>query len=386
MNYKLLEIASFYSKYLDYFYKKNHELDHIDYNNHLKLLLSDCFAECDFIHPELHKLGIESEIVIYNDERLQRKWKMECSKWTLFEIVCEQIKKYQPDVIFFSDMTILNENQYKYIRSIINYKTKFVGWHFTMVNDSYKKIFNCFDQIYTGNKYTVSLIAPYCKNVKLLYHGFATSILNDVKQVKRVNRIVFPGSIFIGEEIHNNRIDMFGKLYSKNIPCEFYGNIYGSFLPHTPKQFAKWIIQKNKPTMDRILTEKKLRKNIKQSVFGLDYYKILANYSICVNQHAGIPCKGGSGNMRMFEATGMGACLLTDYRDENLDLFVPDEEIVVYKNYDELIEKAQYLINNPTLTSEIAKRGQLRTLNTHSYKDKAEKMNEYILELFREKK
>lgn len=382
MSYKLLEISAFYTKYLEYFYQKNPNLENLDYNNHLKFLLSDCFAECDFIHPELHKLGVESKIVIYNDERIQRKWKEDYKNNTLFEIVCEQIKEYQPDVIFFSDMTILNEEQYNHIRNMLDNKCKFVGWHFTIVNDSNKNIFKCFDQIYTGNKYILTLIKPYCKDVRLLYHGFETSIFNKVNPKTRTNKIVFPGSIFMGEEIHNNRIDMFGKLYSKNIPCEFYGNIYGSFLPHTPKQLVKWILQKNKPSKDRITTEKLLRKNIKQSVFGLDYYRVLANYSICVNQHAAIACTG-SGNMRMFEATGMGACLLTDYREENVDLFVPDEEIVVYKNYDELIEKAEYLINNPAAASDIAKRGQQRTLNTHSYKQKAEKMNEYILELFR---
>lgn len=381
MNYKLLEITSFYSKYLEYFYSKNRAMENLSYKEHLGTILSDCFAECDFIHPELHKLGVESKIVIYNDERLQRKWKEEYKNSTLFEIVCEQIKEYQPDVIFFSDMTILNEEQYKYIRNRIN-KCKFVGWHFTTVTDSCKNIFKYYDQIYTGSKYILSLIKPYCNNVKLLYHGFAPSILNTVNPKSRENKIVFPGSIFMGEEIHNNRIDMFGKLYSKNIPCEFYGNIYGSFLPQTPKQIVKWVIQKNKPSKERIETEKLLRKNIKQSVFGLDYYKVLANYSICVNQHAAI-AGTGSGNMRMFEATGMGCCLLTDYREENADLFVPDEEIVVYHNYDELIEKAEYLINNPKVAEGIAKKGQQRAINTHSYKQKAEKMNEYILELLK---
>lgn len=382
IQYRLLEIASFYQKYLEYFYKKNTDLSNLDYKEHLKLLLSDCFAECDFIHPEFTKLGVESDIIIYNDEKLQRKWNEKYKNCSLFEIACAQIKSFKPDVIFFSDMTILNEEQYNHIRNMLDNKCKFVGWHFTTINDSNKNIFKSFDQVYTGSKYILTLIKQYCKDVRLLYHGFAPSILNTIEQGKRENKIVFPGSIFMGEEIHNNRIDMFGKLYSKNIPCEFYGNIYGSFLPHTPKQLVKWILQKNKPSKDRITTEKLLRKNIKQSVFGLDYYRVLANYSICVNQHAAIACTG-SGNMRMFEATGMGACLLTDYREENVDLFVPDEEIVVYKNYDELIDKAEYLINNPAIASEIAKRGQQRTLNTHSYKQKAEKMNEYILELFK---
>ncbi len=84
----------------------------------------------------------------------------------------------------------------------------------------------------------------------------------------------------------------------------------------------------------------------------------------------------------MFEATGMGACLVTDYREENADLFIPDEEIVIYHNYDELVEKVEYLIHNPNVASEIAKKGQVKTLNTHTYKNKAKKINEYFQELF----
>lgn len=380
MSYKLLEVASFYSKYLDDFYQKNDQIKFLSYEEHYKLLVNDCFAECDFIHPELQKFNVESKLVIYNDEKLQRKWKEENTYTTLFEILCGQIKEYKPDIIYFSDINVLTINQYDRLKELIPSTCKLIGWHFTIVNNSLKKLFSCFDQIYTGSKYIQSLLKPYCKNVQLLYHGFAPGILSKVLSTPRANKLVFPGSIFIGEKIHNNRIDMFGQLYKQNIPCDFYGNIYGSFVPHTFKQYAKWLLIFNKPSKNRIETEKKLLQSIKPSVFGLDYYNVINSYNICINQHAAI-AGTGSGNMRMFEATGMGICLLTDYREENIDLFKCDEEIVVYNNYDELVDKAKYLINNPIKAQEIAKNGQNKTLNKYSYKQKAEKMNEYILEL-----
>ena len=80
MTYRLLEITTFYSLYLEAFYKKHHDLESLDYNSHLNVLLSDGFAVSDFIHPELQKLGVESKIIIYNDEKLQRKWKAEFKK------------------------------------------------------------------------------------------------------------------------------------------------------------------------------------------------------------------------------------------------------------------------------------------------------------------
>lgn len=377
MSYKFLEISTFYEKYLEYFYNKNPDISYLDYNEHLKLLLSDCFAECDFIHPELHNLGVESDIIIYNDEKLQRKWKEEYTNSSLFEIVCAQIKAYKPDVIYFNDINLFTEKQLNFIRVICKEKCKFVAWHFTVVNNSFSRQFNCFDQIYTGSKYILSLIKPYCKNVQLLYHAFSSSVLKKISTPIKVNELVFPGSIFLGEDIHNNRIDMFGKLYQKGIPINFYGNLYGSIKPSNLKQTIKCLIQGNYPTRERLQSEEILRKKIKKSVFGLDFYNTINNFTICINQHA--PIAGtGAGNMRMFEATGVGTCLLTDYREENSDLFKIDEEIVVYKNYDELLEKAEYLINHPNVVSEIAKCGQKRTLDTHSYKIKANMMNEYI--------
>ena len=35
--------------------------------------------------------------------------------------------------------------------------------------------------------------------------------------------------------------------------------------------------------------------------------------------------------MRMFEATGVGSCLISDHKNNNDEYFVPEKEIVVYK-------------------------------------------------------
>ena len=236
MGYRLLEVSSFYKKYLERFYKDNLNIDSLSYDEHYQLLVNDGFAECDFIHPELKRLGVDSKLVIYNDEKLQRKWNQTKSNDSLFDILCNQILDFKPDVIFFSDMTLLNKEEYSQINSITKNLCKFVGWHFTVVNDVFKSVSGFFDQVYTGSKYILTLLKPYCTNVKLVYHGFSSSLLTKIQQQDRENKIVFPGSIFIGEEIHNNRIDMFEKLYEKNIQCDFFGCVYGSFIPTTLKQ------------------------------------------------------------------------------------------------------------------------------------------------------
>ena len=48
-----------------------------------------------------------------------------------------------------------------------------------------------------------------------------------------------------------------------------------------------------------------------QAVMGLDMYNILKSSVLTVNRHTDAS-NGRVGNMRMFEATGLGTCLVTD--------------------------------------------------------------------------
>lgn len=51
--------------------------------------------------------------------------------------------------------------------------------------------------------------------------------------------------------------------------------------------------------------------SIRPPAFGLEMYNLLKNSLITFNLHTDFTY-GSVGNIRMFEATGMGACLLTD--------------------------------------------------------------------------
>lgn len=74
----------------------------------------------------------------------------------------------------------------------------------------------------------------------------------------------------------------------------------------------------------------------------------------------------------------MGTCLLTDSRDENAELFDIDKEIVVYESFEDMVEKAGWLIDHPKEGKEIALAGQKRTLKDYTYRNKAECLNEYL--------
>ena len=83
-------------------------------------------------------------------------------------------------------------------------------------------------------------------------------------------------------------------------------------------------------------------------------------------------------NMRLFEATGVGTCLLTDWKENLHDLFEPEVEVVTYRTTEECIEKVNYLLENDTERKAIAAAGQRRTLKDHTVKQRVEQIDEII--------
>ena len=122
---------------------------------------------------------------------------------------------------------------------------------------------------------------------------------------------------------------------------------------------------------------RKLLNSSKPPVFGYDMYKLLSKTKICFNIHGEIAEKC-AGNMRLFEATGLGACLVTDWKENITDLFEPGKEIITYKSAEECIEKVKWLMANPNEREKIAKAGQKRTLTSHTIENRAKLMDRII--------
>jgi len=96
-----------------------------------------------------------------------------------------------------------------------------------------------------------------------------------------------------------------------------------------------------------------------------------------LNIHIDISPRSAS-NVRLFEATGVRSCLLTDWKENLPELFELDHEIVVYRNIDECLEKARWLLENQEKRKEIAFAGQRRTLRQHLYRHRAVPLNDII--------
>ena len=73
--------------------------------------------------------------------------------------------------------------------------------------------------------------------------------------------------------------------------------------------------------------------------------------------------------MRLFEATGVGALLLTEAGPNLAELFAPGREVVAYDGTDDLVEKVDALPRRRRATASRSRRaGQARTLAEHTYR------------------
>jgi spore maturation protein CgeB len=106
-------------------------------------------------------------------------------------------------------------------------------------------------------------------------------------------------------------------------------------------------------------------------------FQVLHDSKITLNTHADTSTRYAS-NMRLFETTGVGTCLLTDWKENLFELFEPDREVVAYCSAEDCVEKVRWLLNHPKEREAIAKAGQSRTLEAHTFSHRALQLDELL--------
>jgi spore maturation protein CgeB len=113
-----------------------------------------------------------------------------------------------------------------------------------------------------------------------------------------------------------------------------------------------------------------LRRCFQGEVWGQDMYQVLRRSRVTLNSH--IDFAGNeAGNMRLFEATGVSAFLLTDFKDSLNTLFAPDREVAVWRSIDECLAAVDRYLADHDSRDRIARAGQARTMAQHTYHRRA---------------
>lgn len=376
---RFFKSSTFYSEYLFWFYNKNPLLAAESYEVQYRALMDDCFGWADFWKTNLEATqDYVVEDVVFNCEPLQKAWARErgveyrATHW-MIDILSAQIAEFQPEIWMCHAFEIGPEIRKKIIS---NLGIKFcIGWDGIAMQKS--EFFSGCDLVLSCSQEVVDFYRNAGIPSALFKLGFEKSILNkiDLNNVPQ-NEATFIGGLSMYEKGHNNRLDLLYQLSIKtNISLWLSGDL-------GLKPFARAVLSNVRrseysylPKLVKSMPANlALSKRTRGSVYGLEMYKILAGSKIVINSH--MDAAGGKvGNMRLFEATGVGAMLLTDNVRATNEIFNVENEVVCYENRSQCIDLVESLLANEEKRSMIAKAGQQHCLNSYTL---ADSINDFV--------
>lgn len=362
---KILIIDYYYENYLSSIYKNKSDLE---LNSIIELKESKNFSSAYFYKRAFENLGHEIIVFPLNDLVHHIQWLKDNSKFRLKrsvintiknlpylgykarmkfhrEIVEEAIKVIKPDIVYILPIAAAGDDLASFAKE---YSKLVIGQIASRLP---------IDRTYKGYDFIMSSLPSFVEFFKLkgieshyVKLAFDESILEKNKSSKRDIPLSFVGSFFSTHSEENQMLED----VSNQVQIDFWG--------HNTE-----ILGKNSNIL----------KTYHGEAWGNDMFKILGRSIVTINRHPKSFAGDYANNMRLYEATGMGAMLLTDKKKNIFDLFYEDE-IVVYENENDLVEKVKYYIENPREAEIIAKRGQIKTLREHTYINRVEEILKLI--------
>jgi spore maturation protein CgeB len=149
--------------------------------------------------------------------------------------------------------------------------------------------------------------------------------------------------LVIAGSMYPSRVRLLERLIAKGIPLKVYGGPFPRWFGETPLREAH--------TGRVVLREEKARAF--RSAAG-----------VLNTMH---PAEIAGVNLRLFEAAGCGAAVLTEFRPTVPDLFDVGREVLAFHDFDDLVDQATRLLNETGLTRRLGDAAAARAHRDHSY-------------------
>jgi spore maturation protein CgeB len=405
MSYRFVKITTFYPEYLRYYYSRNPQIVSQSYKSQLTHLLGDAYGLSNFFQIHLQELGVDAHEIISNAEPLQRAWAREHGlTQTGKDLVAQQIKALKPDVVMFQDSLIFNGLWVKDLRSEMSFIKLILGSCCTPFGDEEVNRFHSFDYLITCSPGFYDAFRKADLPTMLMYHAFEHTLLPRIEKNNNFPQtdLLFAGSFVSKSGFHLERIDLMENLLAKGVKMRIHTNLQRDSAPKLiAKKAAYYAAQQlKKMNLNSIIAStpvlklasswekspqnsefsKAFHQSISPPVYGLEMLQALNHSKMGFNVHLDAnPVTDYAANIRLFEVTGTGSCLVTDWKRNIKELFEPDQEIITYSSSAECVEKINWLMNHPDERAKIAKAGQARCLRDHTYQKRAMQLNEFIL-------
>jgi hypothetical protein len=166
----------------------------------------------------------------------------------------------------------------------------------------------------------------------------------------------------------------------RDIPVSFVGsftNRYGDRLEIVEAVAAAAPLKTWTADATAIPTDSPIRSTLMAPAWGRAMYEILGRSRLTVNTHGRIAGKDAN-NLRLYEATGMGALLVTDARRNMNQLFDVGSEVVTFVDAADCARIVRYYLAHPNEAEAIAAAGQRRTLRDHTWANRMARLIELV--------
>jgi len=373
---KVFMLWKYYQQYLSYFYKKTPAVIELSFNENRNKLFDDHFGWPADLCRYMNNKGIQTEFVVANDKILQKKWAGENGfqhyshvKWEK-EIALKQIKSFSPDILWIPSIF---DYYGDFVHEALQYCKKVITW----VGSPWPppKDVTGISVLLTENPNTFHSIQDRFEKVICTKPGFDPEILEKLGPATRKHDLTFIGGI---SDVHTKRAEILAYLLINGIDINIFGNTetppgrLTNLKACVRQVLRKTDFQKAVEGLKYSFTKSEFQRNFEiiqeahqgQS-FGMDMYRTLASSKMTLNIHSELAGKN-AGNMRMFESTGVGTCLLTEHSQNITDLFIPSEEVLTYSSKDELPAIIRNMLQKPDKIQRISSAGQKKTLSVHT--------------------
>ncbi len=399
-SYKIVRITNLYKEIVALFYRDTPNVQHQSYDDQLEAIINYSFDLAISFVKNIRKQGVEASIIITNAPFLNQKWKEENnSDQNGLSLVLEQVAKINPDIVWLDDPALMETNWINELRTKST-NIKIVCGHVCAPYGKHNiEAFRKLDIMFTCIPCMKIDMEKQGINAFQLYHSFDEDILQiiNIDNLYPSLDVLFTGSLFVGGGFHNTRIEYIEHLLKNGIPISVLGNKESNSKIALKKGFhftinlLRYLHAESLIDSVNILKKHKdygnypvpnyssaLKKSIFPPVFGVNMFKQLSRAKICFNIHGDI-AGSCAGNVRLFEATGVGTCLISDWKENLADIFEPEKEIITYKSKEECAEKITWYLHHPEDLKKIAKAGQMRILKDHTHKQRAAYCHEIFL-------
>jgi len=348
-SYSCLFLDTFYERFLAQLYHTEPALRTAPFNAQLSRLLTTNNGDSDFYSSGLRADGWNCEQIVINSPFMQAAWAREHGVSAQgHALLIEQVARIKPDVLYCQDMHQLGE---ELLRELKKHCRLLVG---QIATSTLEIPLHCYDIVVSS----IFPLVEHCRSIGITSFyiplAFAPRVAEGLPlpqdYLARPVECSFAGSI--ASTIHRSRVSLLTTL-AQSTPLQVWGTGIDLLSPDSP-----------------------LHTGYRGEAWGADLFTVLGNSKITVNAHAEVlfnkeqptnATERWANNMRLFEATGMGALLVTEYRDNLSDLFEIGREVVAYRSDDECAALVRYYAQHPLDAREIALAGQARTLRDHSY-------------------